>query len=510
MIGVLRQADSRAMQASGAALLLVVGMAVAAWLAPPLLSVLAAAALALTAYAAHRWPVPTLVVATTTVLADAVLVPSLLPDSLQLGPIGASEPLLAVSGLVIAVDAIRERRFVPALRDPVLGLLIAFSGVAVLSAVVNATPVSVTLLGIVMTVDAFAIYFLARMLTIEKRGIAVAVTAVIVMSVVVSVAGLLQILLHPDLLGFASFAGRFGEGGRITSFLGNPNMVAAVVGFTLPFPLLGTRHLPSAGWRHLSFGVLILFCLALLLTFSRGAWLAVLVGALVGILAFDRRTLFVLVAAVAIAWLISIVMPRNLLVAQADLPTYFPESGTPSIIDSTFDRLNEVYESRDLRMRFIREGLVVVEDNRLIGVGPGRYGGAATSIIPSPVYGEYGIGLYGFRTVHNFWLHLLGEVGAIGTAVFLTLIAGICLRFARAARGARDAVDPIAFILLAGTTTALAISALNNTTEMIFEGNFPSFVVWLVVGMVSLLAPPTALRSRAQSANRDPIRRPSA
>ena len=506
MIAAFSQADPRAKQVSVTAFALVVAMAAAAWVAPPALVVLAVAALLLAGYAAHRWPVPTFVVATLAVLADAVVVPSVLPNSIQLGPIGVSEPLLAVSGVVITVDAIRRRAFVPALRDPVLPLLIAFTAVAVVSAILNATPARVALLGIVMTVDAFAVYFLARMLPIDRRGIGAAVVAVVGMSAVVSVTGLLQILLHPDLLGFASFAGRFGEGGRITSFLGNPNMVAAVVGFTLPFPLFAARHLPIARWRRLAFAVLVLFCLALLLTFSRGAWLAVLVGALVGILVFDPRALLTLIVAVAIAWAISIVMPRNLLIAQADLPTYFPETGAPSIIDSTLDRLDEVYESRDLRMRFIREGLLVVDDNMLIGVGPGRFGGAASAIIPSPVYDEYGTGLYGFRTVHNFWLHLLGEVGAIGTAVFLTLIAGIWLRFARAARDARAAADPVGFLLLAGTATAVAISALNNATEMIFEGNFPSFVVWLVVGMVSLLAPPTALRTRQRTVERAPPR----
>jgi O-antigen ligase len=160
------------------------------------------------------------------------------------------------------------------------------------------------------------------------------------------------------------------------------------------------------------------------------------------------------------------------------------------------DRLGEVYERRDLRMRFIREGLVIVQDNLVLGVGPGRYGGAASAIVPSPVYEEYESGLYGFRTVHNFWLHLLGEVGVIGTSIFLAIVAGLMLRFHQAARGARAAADPVAFIIFAGAGTAVAITAVNNATEMIFEGNFPSFVIWLVVGLVSVLAPPAAIFRR--------------
>lgn len=231
--------------------------------------------------------------------------------------------------------------------------------------------------------------------------------------------------------------------------------------------------------------------MTLILTFSRGAWLAVFLGALVGVLVLDRKALLTLLAAVVAAWLITIVMPRSLLVAEEDLARYFPESGAPSILDSTLDRMDAVYERRDLRMRFIREGIPIVLDNPFLGVGPGRYGGAAAAITgTTEVLDEYDTSLYGFRTVHNFWLHLLGEVGAIGTAVFLTLIVGIWLRMVHAARRVRD---PVAFVLLAGTTTALVIVSLNNMTEMIFEGNFPGFLMWMVIGLVSTLAPPTRL-----------------
>lgn len=493
MIISLRQTDPRALQVVGASLALVAAMSIAAWVAWPLLIILALVALALTAYAAHRWPLATLVVSTLAVLADPVLVPTVLPDTISLGPIGVSEPMIAITGLVVSVNAYRRGAFWPALRDPVLVLMIAFVAVALVSAVLNATPPTVAALGIVMTVDALAVYFIARMIPSGPPAVAIAIGAIVGVAAVASLIGILQVVLHPDLLGFASFAGRFGEGGRITSFLGNPNMVAAVVGFALPFPLFAARHLPQQRHRRLAFAVLVGFALTLVLTFSRGAWLAVALGVLVGIVVLDWRALRTLVTAILIAWLITIVMPRNLLIPAEDLALYFPESGAPSILDSTLDRLDEVYERRDLRMRFIREGIPIVIDNPAWGVGPGRYGGAAASIIPSPVYAQYGTDLYGFRTVHNFWLHLLGEVGVIGTTIFLTMIVGLWLRMVHAARHERE---PVSFVLLAGTATALGIVSLNNMTEMVFEGNFPGFVIWMAIGLVSTLAPSVRLFGR--------------
>jgi O-antigen ligase len=147
-------------------------------------------------------------------------------------------------------------------------------------------------------------------------------------------------------------------------------------------------------------------------------------------------------------------------------------------------------------MRFILEGLPIISDNPWLGVGPGRYGGAAAMIIPSPVYDQYGTSLYGFRTVHNFWLHLTGELGVIGTVVFLTMIAGLFLRFLLAARSAMSTE----FILLAGVATTILIVTLNNFTEMLFEGNVPGVMIWLVLGSLSMLAPNRRLLERGRTA----------
>ncbi len=489
----LRAADSRYRLAVLSAVALLAATVAAAWVSWPLFIGAAAISLGFVAYSAHRWPLPTLMVSALFVLFDPVLLRTALPDRIDLGPIGASEPMLAVSGVVIGVAAIRRGTLWDALRDPLLWLMSVFVAISIVSAVVNRTPLPVALMGIVMTVDAIAVYFIARMVPTTERQATRAITGVVAVALVAAGLGILQVVLHPDLLGFASFAGRFGEGGRITSFLGNPNMLAAVVGFTLPFPLFATRHLMTDRARWLAFGAVVVLCVALLLTFSRGAWLAVIIGLVVSLLVLDRRALLTLMAAIALAWLITIVMPRNLLVAEADLPLYFPESGGPSIIDSTMDRLDEVYERRDLRMRFIREGIPVVLDNPLLGVGPGRYGGAVSAIVPSPVYEEYDTGLYGFRTVHNFWLHLFGEVGLVGGVVFLVAILELWARFVRAALAE---ADPLRRTVLAGTAAAISVVTVNNVTEMIFEGNFPGFVVWVVIGIASLLAPPLFLAER--------------
>jgi hypothetical protein len=72
------------------------------------------------------------------------------------------------------------------------------------------------------------------------------------------------------------------------------------------------------------------------------------------------------------------------------------------------------------------------------------------------------------------------------------MIVGLLIRFVRGARHASG----LRFVILAGTGTMLIVVSLNNVTEMIFEGNMPVLVVWLVLGIASALAPVRPLFER--------------
>ena len=435
-----------------------------------------------TAVAARRWPMATLVAASLATLADPVILPALLPARFDPSPIGVSEPMLVAAGGVILATAIRKRKVAAAVRDPVLVVAGLFVLVAVASALANGVPPLVAALGIAVTIDAIAVFVAARMIGIDAFGAGRAIAAIVGVVVLAALVGIAQAVIDPRIFGLSPFIGQFGEGLRIGSFLGNPNMLASIIGLALPFALFASVRHDRARWPARV--ALYLLVLALLLTYSRGGWLAVGLGVTIGAVVLQWRTLPVLAVAVALACGTAAVLPR------AGAAPHDPADG---LIGSTLERFAHLGEGDDLRARFLRDGLPIVADHPLLGVGPGRYGGAVAAIVPSPVYEEYETGLFGYRTVHNFWLHLLGETGIVGTTLFMALIAGCVIRFVRAARSASGD----AFVVLAGAATMLVVASLNSVTEMIFEGNMPSVVIWLVIGLASCLAPGWIGRERA-------------
>jgi O-antigen ligase len=478
--------------------LLLLGLPVTVVLAhvsTPLFGVAALVWLALLGFAAHHWPLQTLIGGAIGTLADPVLVPRFMPAELVVGPVGLSEPVLVVAGLVVAVDAVREGRVGRALRDPVVALVLLFVGLSVVSAIVNATPPLVALLGIFLTVDAVAIYVAVRAARAATSVAAVAIGAVVGATVVVAIFGIAQLVLHPELLGFVMFRGGFGEGSRITSFLGNPNPVAMILSIGLPFALFGSLSLPSLAWRWAARVALVVLVLAVLLTFSRSGWIAIALGAIIGSLLIDWRALLLLLLAALLAWGAFTVMPRGLAVERDPANENGEQANElPDIIGTTTGRIGHLRQDRDTRGRFTREGIPILLDHPLLGVGPGRYGGAAATIIPSPVYEQYGTSTYRYRTIHNFWQHLLGERGALGTAVFLTILAGLLIRFWRSARQA----EGMPRVILAGAATLVLITGLHSFTEMIYEGNLPSLLIWAVFGLASLFAPVRPLFERSE------------
>jgi O-antigen ligase len=460
------------------------------------------------AYAAYFWPRATLVGAALTTLLDPVVAVRLLPGGLGDGPIGISEPLLATAGL-IALMRVRRTGWIVVGRDPTSALVLLFVAVATLSALINRVPPSVALLGIVMTVDAMAVYFVWRLLEPSLEAGVRAIAALVGAGVVVALFGIGQAVLAPSLLGFERFSVIPGDLGRITSILGNPNLLAPILAFLLPFPIFAVTRLPGRRQRLIAALIGLILGVGLILTFSRGAWIAAAVGLTFGAVVLEWRAAVASAVIGALAIVFVVALPLHILGSDGDVaaratpvPSQSAGVDSPSPGDaaqppsspqptplSTPDPLAGL-TGDEIRLLFLRDGLRIVADHPALGVGPGRYGGAAAKIIPSPVYEEYDTTIGRLRTVHNFWLHLAGEGGVVGVTVFLAIIVSLVVRLARGARTAEGR----RFVVLAGAATAAVIASVNSATEMVLEGNIPAVLVWLTLGIGAAMLSDSQLR----------------
>lgn len=427
-------------------------------------------------YACWHWPQPTLIVLAIIPLFDRYLVSLVIPDDLHLVARLFSEGLLLIAASVISVRAIRDGRFLPAIRQPIMLPLLAFLLLAVASVIVNDVPILNAAFGIGFTVDAIVLFFLAAMVPWRLEHLRAFAYVLVSIAAVAAVLAIAQVVLSPSILGLSASAGRFGEGARVGSFFGgNPNILGAMLAITAPFCFFAAVNFADRRARALALAVGFVLVLALLFTFSRGAWFGLAGAVLVTALLFDRRVLAVAGVTAALAFAAGNELPRNVLETQTAGPP--PQT---DFIGSTFDRINTIGEGNDLRVRFIDQGLPLLAETPLIGVGPGQYGGAVAQTWGSSVHDRLGAQAPE-RTVDNFWLHLVVEFGVLGTVAYIAIYVVAALRPLRAAWGMRGPT----LVLLAGALAATGALALDSVTEMILEGNTFSLPAWLLLGIAA-------------------------
>jgi O-antigen ligase len=456
----------------------------------------ALSALLLVGFAAlsYRAPRPVLVALVFAPIFDRYLISLFVPSSLHRFTNFLSEGLLLVVALVILVRGLRDDRLLPSLRHWSFALLLAFLAVAGVSAVINGVPPLIALAGIAFTLDAVVLFFLPRIVGFDMRHAQMAVAAFLIVAVAGAVLALCQVVLAPDFLGMEVSKGRFGEGNRVGAFFnGNPNMLGAILALALPataFPAFQMHGLR----RWIALALTFLIALALLFTFSRGAWLGLAIALVVASPLVDRRVLGATFLIALLAYGTAHVMPRGLLLDAGD-------TQGEEVIDlgeATLGRLDAIGEGRDLRAQFVENAAPIIGDHPLTGAGPGRYGGAVAAIFNSPLHDQYRAGTVPEgRTVDNFWLHLLVEFGLLGLLAFVGILVVPVRESLLAARRSTG----MARAMLAAFACGGIILAVDSITEMLMEGNTTSFTMWFFLGVGSALSAAIAARAATAGAS---------
>ena len=207
-------------------------------------------------------------------------------------------------------------------------------------------------------------------------------------------------------------ASRFGDiGGRVTSLFSNPNILVVYLLLYFPFPLWASLLPQNAVRLRIFYAITATLAAAcILLTWSRGAWLGLLLECFLFLLLHSRKSRLALAFS-----------PLALLA--------FPL--LPSNFKGRFSSIGDLGES-SIRYRLQTwQGTCNMLGHHPVGIGVGEW---AWRIIYPPH------AVSGTRTVmhaHSVFLQLATELGLVGLAVFLLLVF---LSLRRAASGKSFAV----------------------------------------------------------------------
>ena len=238
------------------------------------------------------------------------------------------------------------------------------------------------------------------------------------------------ILYNPSVLNF-SLVNRFGYP------MAHPNAAGLLLAMSIPLALAIIAS--QKGWLHgVTLASLAAQFAGLILTYSRGAWLACLVS-LLGISLMEdrlRKGVFAL-GLLGLVVFVAVAPLRNRLM---------------TLVNPTADAAIEE------RLRFMGGAVTVGLENPLLGFGYGRdrlREGVKKEVADS---GQLGF----IPHSHNMYTELLAETGVLGLAAFMWMICANLSRLIRRARGGSSPQIRILYFCLSASLIAFLVGVLGD------------------------------------------------
>lgn len=250
--------------------------------------------------------------------------------------------------------------------------------------------------------------------------------------------------------------------GRVVSTFANPNVLAEYLIMTLPFALTALLTAKKPSSRLAALIATGASALCLVYTWSRGAWLGIIMALLFYFLIYSRKTLSVLCFGLLGIPFLPLVLPSTVI-------TRFTSIG------------NLADTSTAYRVHIWMGSLNMARDVMFSGLGSGMGVFAA-------VYPQYALGgIEAAPHSHNLYLQMAIELGIFGLLAFV--IAMIC--FARQTLSCRiddPTRDRTSFLYSASGLCGVLAFLAQGMTDYVWY-NFRIYAMfWLVVGLTSAIA----------------------
>ncbi len=186
-------------------------------------------------------------------------------------------------------------------------------------------------------------------------------------------------------------------GSRAVGSLDNPNMLGEYLVLIIPIAVAMVVGRKEGLRRFPAFLCCCALGVCLIMTWSRGAWIALILAALVFLLMWHHRSLWLVIAGIASIPILPSVLPASIINRFASIG-------------------NMADSSTSYRVYIWRASVHMIEDNLFTGIGIGE--GAWNNLYP--LYALEGIGEAPHS--HNLFLQIWLETGVFGLLAFLAFI----------------------------------------------------------------------------------------
>lgn len=383
---------------------------------------------------------------------------------------------MLIGATLAFIPSVTKPWFKQLLKDRLVQLILAYATLTVLLAFVRPTDPDAEVLGLVYNTRFLLFFLYAVLLTrlfdvkhLQRRAIQI----VVVSGVVVLLFGILQYtVLSSSALTHVGYSRENGvlpaffiddkpDLERVMSTLRDPNSLGSYILIISGLALAALRKLKNPDVKRAAKGVLAISVLCLWFTFSRSAWLgfALTVGVIAGVCLYSKKRITLKKSHVSIA-VVALLLSGAGLYAVRD--SYFMQNVVFHADDSTV-----LEDPNQLRVRFWQESVQDISSNP-VGGGPGTAGLAS---IKNNVQGTV--------LNENYYLQLATEVGVVGLALFVAIVAVCAYRL----WGLRKSTIAV------GLLASLVGLTFTNVLVHIWSNEAVAYTWWGLAGLVVVVGP---------------------
>ena len=299
-------------------------------------------------------------------------------------------------------------------------------------------------------------YFLASNIIVNRRLIDNTVNLFITSSVPTAIYGIIAYFYAPARPEWLDPSFRDSITSRAASTFGNPNIYAVFLLVAITFSLSYATNGGKRKYRPLYAAAFILNTLAMVLTWTRGAWLALILSVLAYLIIGSRRTPKILLG-------LTLAVPVGL--------EFIPSTVTERILSS----FNFSDSSIVSRLSVWRSSLRMFADNIFIGIGVGEEAFSEEFL-------KYAEDSVTAPHSHNLFLEIGCEVGIFALILFTFLLLTRIRHRATYAKYVKTS-----YLKAISTVSGSALFALIafGMTDYIWYSGTMNFLFWIVFGLGS-------------------------